>query len=129
MSMKDDFINFFPEFAPDVVDKYWDNVSESWHCHYGGDYNNKCDKVTILYLIAHLLQTRIEEVDSSNNEGKGADIDSGRGVASRSAGSVSESYVQTQNDTAGGDASFFSSTTYGRQYWARINRRVGGAWV
>jgi hypothetical protein len=127
MAMIDDFKAMFPEFSSSVVDQYWDSVSEFWCCYYGGSYGNKCDRGAILYLLAHLLQLRIMQVTSAGAEG--ADPDTGRGVASRSAGSVSESYFQTANDSAGRSSSFFATTAYGRQYLMLTSKNNGGVWV
>jgi len=126
MEIIDDFKAMFPEFDSSLVEQHWLHVNGARRCLYGGNYDNERDKMIILYLIAHLLQLRIEQIATAE-EGRGANADAGRQVTSRSVGSVSESYAQTPVNTT--ENSLLESTSYGRQYLMLISRNWGGAWV
>jgi hypothetical protein len=122
--MLHDFKKMFPEFKSSLVKRHWQHIIAVSASLYGGSYQNPQDKVIILYLMAHLLQMRIQETE--NNSGEGADANVGRGVSSRSVGSVSESYFQTNSDS-GGDP--LATTAYGRTYLELISKNNGGCWV
>lgn len=118
MAVIDDFKARFTEFTTSDVDTYLPALIDEYPCYYGGDYDNiDCDKIAILHLLAHLLVGRLaEQADSSPSQT----------VASKSVGSVSESYFTGHLNA---DNEFFMSTRYGKRYLQLISKNIGALFV
>ena len=101
MALIDDFKTRFPEFDSGTVDAYLPALEPVWPCYYAGTYQAGCEQEIILNLVAHLLV-------GETQGGSGA---SGP-VASRSVGSVSESYAAPESATG----QFWRSTKYGQRF-------------
>ena len=116
MALIDDFKTRFPNFDTTTVDEVLPTLENVWPCYYGGSYNLECDKEIILNLLAHLF---ISETASSN--------ESIKGVASKSVGSVSTSYVANSQQNSNTD--FFNTTKYGQRYIMLTSKNAGGVFV
>lgn len=116
MALIDDFKSRFPEFDTTVVNTKFPLIENVWSCYYGGSYSQVCDKEIILNLLAHLLTTEINTTSGSI-----------KGVASRSVGSVSESYATPSNQ--GSQTDFFNTTKYGQRYIMLTQKNKGGYFV
>lgn len=113
MALIDDFKARFPEFATATVDTYLPILADVWPSYYAFEYSATTKEAT-LNLVAHLL---VQET----NTGSG----SAQTVASKSVGSVSESYVAA-TQSGGALFDFFNSTKYGQRFMLLTRRRYGG---
>lgn len=117
MARIDDFKARFPSFDAAVVDSLFPIIEPTTDCYYGGDYdNNACDKEITLQLWAHLLT--IENKSSA---------DSVRNKSSKSVGSVSVSYEQS--DAVVGSLGWFKTTRYGQQFIFLVSGNGGAVFV
>lgn len=116
MALIYDFKSRFPNFDTTVVDAKLPILETVWSCYYGGSYDNDCDKEIILNLLAHLFINETSSKDSSI-----------KGVASKSVGSVSTSYVANSQQNSNVD--FFNTSKYGQRYLMLTSKNIGGYFV
>lgn len=116
MALIDDFKDRFLDFDTAVVDQYFPVVEPVYHCYFGGDIDDPCDKEAVLNLIAHLIVLEDRSKASSL-----------RTTSSRSAGSVSVSYEQSANGRS--TSGFFDTTKYGQRFLLLTQNNIGAAFV
>lgn len=116
MALLDDFKARFPEIDPALADILVPIYESVYHCYYGGNYSDACDKEAILLIMAHLVVT------DPSYTGSGSAAPS-KDVASKAVGSVSVSY--TAGSTGSDLKSWLNSTRYGQLFLMVTSTNMG----
>lgn len=115
MSLLSDFKAQFPEFPPALVDEWIPRFEPVLCCFYGRPYRG-CDKLIILYLLAHMLTV----MTTPGHAGL-------RSMTSRSVGSVSASFGAIARGN--GRDEWLALTKYGQMYLWLVQGRQGAFFV
>lgn len=114
MAAIDDFKARFTEFATADVDSLFPLLYAEYLCYYNFSYDtgNDCNKVAILYFIAHMMvgEKKISQEANKN-------------VQSKSVGSVSISYAVPANENERNI--WLTSTKYGQRFLILTQQNKG----